>query len=182
VKFKLHIDNAEHAVEASADGTMVVDGRSFKTKMTGAGTDKRLVQVGDKSYEVRVFKRTDGEKGAPSAFVFEVAGERVPVSVKGVSKSESRAAAPAPVAAPASASATKTAEDYTDGIFAPVPGKIAEVKVKVGDTVKEGDLVLILEAMKMENELHAPKQATIAAVLVNKGDQAAKGQLLVAFG
>ncbi len=55
------------------------------------------------------------------------------------------------------------------------------MKVKVGDAVKEGDLVLILEAMKMENELHATKAATVAAILVSKGDQAAKGQLLVAF-
>ncbi len=45
----------------------------------------------------------------------------------------------------------------------------------------EGDLVLILEAMKMENELHASKKATVAAVLVKKGDQAERGQLLVAF-
>ncbi len=56
-----------------------------------------------------------------------------------------------------------------------------DVKVKAGDAVKEGDLMVILEAMKMENELHASKAATVAAVLVNKGDQAAKGQLLVAF-
>jgi biotin carboxyl carrier protein len=63
-----------------------------------------------------------------------------------------------------------------------VPGKIVDIKVKVGDTVKEGDLILILEAMKMENELHASKQATVVAVLVNKGDQTTKGQLLVAFG
>ena len=86
-------------------------------------------------------------------------------------------AAPAPAAAPAA----KAPDDYKDGIFAPVPGKIVDIKVKVGDTVKEGDLVLILEAMKMENELHASKQATVAAVLVNKGDQTTKGQLLVAF-
>jgi glutaconyl-CoA/methylmalonyl-CoA decarboxylase subunit gamma len=137
-----------------------------------------MVQVGDKTYEVRVVKRVDGNDGASSEFLLELAGERVPVTVKDITKSAPQVAGPAPASAPAA----KAVEDYTDGIFAPVPGKIVDIKVKVGDTVKEGDLVLILEAMKMENELHAPKQATIAAVLVNKGDQATKGQLLVAFG
>jgi biotin carboxyl carrier protein len=75
----------------------------------------------------------------------------------------------------------QAAQEYTDGVFAPVPGKVVDIKVKEGDSVKEGDLVLILEAMKMENELHAAKAGTIAAVLVNKGDQTTKGQLLVAF-
>jgi biotin carboxyl carrier protein len=181
VKFKIDIDKAEHQVEAAADGTLVIDGRSFKAKVSGTGKEKRTVQVGDTTYEVVVARRTEGKDGAPSEFILEVAGERVPVTVREVSKGAPQVAAPA--AAPAAAVPTaKPVEEYADGIFAPVPGKIVDIKVKVGDTVKEGDLVLILEAMKMENELHAPKQATIAAVLVNKGDQATKGQLLVAFG
>ncbi len=68
-----------------------------------------------------------------------------------------------------------------EGIWAPVPGKIVDVFVKIGDTVEEGASVLILEAMKMENELHSPKRGVVTAVLVKKGDQAEKGQLLVAF-
>jgi biotin carboxyl carrier protein len=178
VKFKIDIDNAERQVEAGADGTVVIDGKSFKAKVSGAGKEKRTVQVGDKTYEVRVAKRADGEGGAPTELVLELAGELVPVTVKDMAKSAPQGAAPAVAAAPA----VEAAEEYTDGVFAPVPGKIVDIKVKVGDTVKEGDLVLILEAMKMENELHAPKQATIVAVLVNKGDQTTKGQLLVAFG
>ncbi len=180
MKFKIDIDSAERQVEAAADGSVVIDGKSFKTKVSGAGKERRTVQVGDKTHEVRVVKRTDGKDGAPTEFVLELDGERVPVTVKDIAKGGPQNAAPAPVAS--AAPAAKAVEEYTDGIFAPVPGKIADIKVKVGDTVKEGDLVLILEAMKMENELHSPKQATIAAVLVNKGDQATKGQLLVAFG
>jgi len=72
-------------------------------------------------------------------------------------------------------------EGVRDGIYAPVPGKIVDVLVNVGDVVEQGGLVLILEAMKMENELHAARKATVAAVLVKKGDQAERGQLLVAF-
>jgi biotin carboxyl carrier protein len=176
VKFKIDIDNAERQVEAFADGTVVIDGKSFKTKVSGSGKEKRTVQVGEKTYEVRVAKRSDGEEGAPIEFVLEVAGERVTAKAKDVTKSAPQAAAAAPAAAPVQA-----AQEYTDGVFAPVPGKVVDIKVKEGDSVKEGDLVLILEAMKMENELHAAKAGTIAAVLVNKGDQTTKGQLLVAF-
>jgi len=71
--------------------------------------------------------------------------------------------------------------EVKEGVWAPVPGKIVNVMVKPGDKVEEGAPVVVLEAMKMENELHAPKKGTVAAVLVKKGDQAEKGQLLVAF-
>jgi biotin carboxyl carrier protein len=180
VKFKINIDGAERVVEASADGTVIIDDQTFMAKVGGTGKDKRTVKVGDKTYEVQVANRSEGKDGASTELMLELVGERVPVSVKDVTKDAPQAAAPAP-AAVAPAPAAKSTEDYKDGIFAPVPGKIVDIKVKVGDTVKEGDLVLILEAMKMENELHSPKQATVAAVLVNKGDQTTKGQLLVAF-
>ncbi len=68
-----------------------------------------------------------------------------------------------------------------EGIWAPMPGKIVDVLIEVGDTVEAGDVVLILEAMKMENELRAPKKGTVTSVLVKKGDSAERGQLLVAL-
>jgi biotin carboxyl carrier protein len=181
VKFKIDIDSAERQVEAAADGSLVIDGKSFKAKVSGSGSSKRTVQVGDKTYEVLIVKQAEAKDGTPSEYVLEVAGERVPVTVKEVANTAPQAVAAGAAPAEAAAPAAKVAEGYKDGIFAPVPGKIVDIKVKVGDTVKEGDLVLILEAMKMENELHSPKQATVAAVLVNRGDQTTKGQLLVAF-
>jgi glutaconyl-CoA decarboxylase len=60
-----------------------------------------------------------------------------------------------------------------------MPGKIVDVFVEPGDKVDAGDVVLILEAMKMENELRAPKKATVKSVLVKKADPVAGGQLLV---
>ncbi len=185
MKFKIDIDGSEREVEATAEGTLAIDGEKFKVKVTGSTGDRRTVQVGDKTYEVRIVQRSEDE-AASTGYVLEVAGERVPVAVREVAiESPPAAVVPAAgVAGPEPADAEAGGEaptDYKDGIFAPVPGKIVEVRVRAGDTVNEGDLVLILEAMKMENELHAPKQATIAAVLVSKGDQATKGQLLVAF-
>ena len=187
MKFKIDIDGSERQVEAAADGTLAIDGEEFRVKITGSTGDRRTVQVGDKTFEVRIVQWDEDEAGASAGYVLEVAGERVPVAVKEVTRGSAQVVVPAGGGAAGAETAgvevgDKDPEDYKDGVFAPVPGKIVDVRVKPGDTVKEGDLVLILEAMKMENELHAPKQATVAAVLVSKGDQATKGQLLVAFG
>ena len=77
------------------------------------------------------------------------------------------AAAPAPVAAPAPAAAL--APVAGEAVKAPMPGNILKVNVTAGQAVKEGELLVVLEAMKMENEIYAPKAGTVAQVLVQKG-------------
>jgi len=64
-------------------------------------------------------------------------------------------------------------------IKAPMPGLILEVSVKEGDEVKEGDYILVLEAMKMENALTAPRDAVIKSISVKKGQTVEKNQLLI---
>lgn len=68
------------------------------------------------------------------------------------------------------------------GIKAPLPGTILEVKFKVGDEVKQGDVLLIMEAMKMENNIKADKNGKITAINVNNGDSVLEGDLLVEIG
>ena len=63
-------------------------------------------------------------------------------------------------------------------IAAPMPGNILDVRVKPGDSVKAGDTLVVLEAMKMENEISAPQDGTIASVNVAKGDTVGSGDLL----
>jgi len=92
------------------------------------------------------------------------------------------AAAPvaaAPAAAPAAAGVTVTGGE---SVKAPMPGNILKVNVKVGQSVKEGDLLCVLEAMKMENEIYAPCAGTVSAVPVSKGSTVNTGDLLVAIG
>ena len=79
------------------------------------------------------------------------------------------AAAPAPAAAPAAAPAPAAVAADGAKVVAPMPGNILSVNVTPGQAVKEGEVLFILEAMKMENEIVAPVAGTVKQVLVSKG-------------
>ena len=89
------------------------------------------------------------------------------------------AAAPAAAAAPASAPAATVNLAAGETVEAPMPGNIIRVDVKQGDTVKAGQILVILEAMKMENEIVAPKDGTVAQVVTSKGSVVDTGAPLV---
>lgn len=91
------------------------------------------------------------------------------------------AAAPAPAAAPVAAAPAPAAPAGSQGsvtVPAPMPGKILGVKVSVGQAVKKGDVLVILEAMKMENEIVAPSDGTVASINVSNGDAVESGATL----
>ena len=88
------------------------------------------------------------------------------------------AAAPDAPAAPAAPAVTGAGE----AINAPMPGNILKVNVQNGQAVKEGDVLVVLEAMKMENEILAPKNGTVTQVLVSKGSTVDTGAPLVVIG
>ena len=117
-------------------------------------------------YEVEV---EEVAAGAPSA----------PVAAPAAPKAAPVAAAPAPKAAPAAPVATGSAGAIS--IKAPMPGTILDVKVSVGASVKKGDIVAILEAMKMENEIFAPQDGVVASVNVSKGASVNADDLLVSL-
>ena len=88
-------------------------------------------------------------------------------------------AAPVVAAAPSAAPAAPTVAGAGEKVDSPMPGTILKVNVAAGQTVKEGDLLVILEAMKMENEIFAPHGGTVAQVLVEKGASVNTGDVLV---
>lgn len=84
----------------------------------------------------------------------------------------------APKSAPAPAVKAAAGSEGATKVNAPMPGKIISVKASVGAAVKKGDVILILEAMKMENEVVAPADGTIASINVNEGASVEAGDVL----
>ena len=97
---------------------------------------------------------------------------------------EGEAAAAAPKAAPAAAPAAPAAKAPAgaQAINAPMPGTILAVNVKPGQAVKRGDVLVVLEAMKMENEIFSPATGTVVGVHVKKGDAVNSDDLLISIG
>jgi biotin carboxyl carrier protein len=89
---------------------------------------------------------------------------------------------PAPSAAPAPKPQAAAAPASGNALKAPLPGTITSVNVKVGDTVNVGDVVIILEAMKMQNNIEAETAGTITAINVTPGDSVMEGSVLLTIG
>ncbi len=100
----------------------------------------------------------------------------VQVEELGESAAPAAPAAPAKAAAPAAKPAAAAAGEP---VKSPMPGTILNVPVKVGQSVKAGDVLVVLEAMKMENEIKAGRDAVIASVAVSKGESVDTGAVLV---
>lgn len=113
---------------------------------------------------------------AYSVSVEETAAGVAPVAAAAPAAPAVPKAAPAPAAAPKAASAAGAVT-----VKAPMPGNILDVKVSAGASVKAGDVLVILEAMKMENEIVAPQDGTVASINVNKGDTVNSGDVLVSM-
>ena len=107
----------------------------------------------------------------------------------GAAPAQSPAAAPAAATAPppaapitpiaAESAPAATAAGEGTAVSAPMPGNILDITVKVGDNVAQGQVIAILEAMKMENEICAPSAGTITGIMVAKGDTVDAGTALI---
>ena len=112
---------------------------------------------------------------AYSVSVEETAAGAAPVAAAPAAPKAPAAPAAAPkAAAPAGAAGAVS-------VKAPMPGNILDVKVAAGASVKAGDVLVILEAIKMENEIVAPQDGTVASVNVHKGDTVNSGNVLVSM-
>lgn len=129
-----------------------------------------VVRINGKEYDVEVEKlggpyqsltRGTAYMQAPVAYA--------PASAPAPAPVQAPATAPAPVA-PAPAPAPVASAGSASDVTSPMPGKVFKVLAKPGDTVFEGQAVMILEAMKMENEIVAPVAGVIDAILVKEGD------------
>ncbi|CAM3430696.1 biotin/lipoyl-containing protein [Erysipelothrix anatis] len=129
---------------------------------------KFRVKLNDKEYVVEM-----EEIGNPEGLSFTPAAPvAAPAPVAAAAPVAEAAPAPAPAAAPVSV------EGGTE-VISPMPGNILSIAVKVGDVVTENQVLLVLEAMKMENNIVAPKAGTVAAIYAEKGTAIDVGQVMV---
>jgi biotin carboxyl carrier protein len=174
MRFKAQIDGVENPVAVSASGALSVGSDSYRTTVTLLNPLKRRVTVGEKSFEVRLVDvDSDPEAGK---YLFELNGELVTVMVSDVSKGGEL---PSVVPQAKRSKPRSPLDSMSGGIAAPMPGKIVNILVKPGDKVEPGQVVVILEAMKMENELTAINKGTVNSLAVEVGDSVQGGQVLV---
>ena len=128
---------------------------------------KYRVTLNDRVYEVEV--------ELAEAMLLSEYQTIAPATVSAAAPVEAPAAAAAPVAAPVVAGAG-------DAVVAPMPGTILKVNVNNGDSVQEGQVLVVLEAMKMENEILAPKAGKVTQVVASRGSSVDTGAPLVYIG
>ena len=134
---------------------------------------KYVATLNGKKYEVEI-ERVDEyrplDRGAQAS---------APAPILAAAPAPKAAPAPAPAPAPVPAPAAAPAAAGGQTVEAPMPGKILDIKVKVGDAVGYGQCVIVMEAMKMETEIVAPAAGTVASINVSTGDSVETGAVLV---
>lgn len=163
MKYQVKVGDTE--VEVLLDGdAATVDGRQVAARVADAeGTPVRMVTLGDAVH--RVVARRGDSRGRYTLWVdgfryeVEALDERT-AAIRELSGASAAASGPAP-------------------LKAPMPGMIVRVAVQVGDQVVPGQSLVVMEAMKMENELRATAAATVKAVLAQPGTAVEKGALLL---
>ncbi len=111
-----------------------------------------------------------------NGIVYDVTVEEKAAGAAPMAAAAAAAAAPAPTPAPKAPAASGSAGSVE--VTSPMPGKILDIKAAPGQSVKKGEVILLLEAMKMENEVVAPQDGTIASIDVNSGDMVEAGNVL----
>ena len=139
-----------------------IGGKKYEVAVSGIEGNVADVSVNGVAYKVEI------EEGAAPAAVSAASPAAAPAA-----QAKAPAAAPAP--APAAAGAGKS-------ILSPLPGVIISVDVKQGDSVKRGDKVAVIEAMKMENDILSDVDGTVTAIHVSKGDTVADDAKIVTIG
>jgi biotin carboxyl carrier protein len=179
---KLRLDEFEYDIQLHEydvqleQGAVVVDGQRFPVSVKGTGLT-RTVTVGGRSLRVDLSEPT--EDGTRTA---NVDGRLWLVRSSGgahVAPPPHRAELPAHISSATAQRPARTAG--TGAVAAQMTGRILRIEVAPGDEVQEGALLLVLEAMKMENEIRSPRSGKVKAVAVNVGDRVNTGDPLMEF-
>lgn len=141
--------------------SFTIRGNKYDVELHNIEDNIAEVEVNGSKYEVEIHKEIKASKTP------KLVRAKAALSQESAAKQQTNRTSPEP---------------SVGGIRAPLPGTILEVKVKVGDEIKVGDTLLIMEAMKMENNIKADKAGKISVLKVNVGDSVLEGDLLVEIG
>lgn len=142
-----------------------INGNLYNVTIKDVEDNIAHVEVNGTPYEVEL------DKAAP-AMAMPKASKSTPVHRDAPIAPAVQSTPAAPEAAPAGSASVKS----------PLPGVIKDIKVNIGDDVKRGQTIVILEAMKMENNINADKDGKVVAIKVNKGDSVLEGADLILIG
>lgn len=169
---KVTIGGRSYEVEVKGD-SVVVDGHDFPVKVSGEGA-LRAVSAGGVQYRVAL----PAADARQSGMAIEVDYRPFTLEWEG-----RLGAGPARAQRAASSSAEAGARAaVAGGVVAPIAGKVLRITAKAGDAVKPGDVLLVLEAMKMENEIKATAAGTVKEIRTTEGARVAEGDTLVVVG
>ncbi len=158
-EFDIHIEYKSEKYIATIDGKEVlVDSHKL-------GESRSIMLLNNKSFEVDV--RSNGYDNSKTVFVL---GQEIPVEIENYNLAQLKKKA---------GMSSSTKMDLT--LKAPMPGLILEFKVSVGDSVKKGDPLVIIEAMKMENVIKAAGDAVVKSISAESGQSVEKGDLILEF-
>ena len=150
-----------------------INGNEYSVAIIDLEGNTAAVEVNGVSYKVDIL--TEGFTAAPARPAAKPAAAPAPAPA-------AAPAAPQPIAPAAAPAAEPAPAGKGTAVQSPLPGVILDIKVAVGDTVKAGQTVAILEAMKMENSINAECDGVITAIKVAKGDNILEGSDIVIIG
>lgn len=163
---KLNVNDVVHEVRISGR-RIEVNGVAFDVQTERHGSIV-TVNIGPERFSLELERQERGR------WLVRTGGQSYAVATE---REVAREAPPSPAA-----SAARAAAQTVAGVVrAPVPGRVLSVRVRVGDTVAEGDLLLMLEAMKMENEIRAAVRGVVREIMVSEGARVGEGDPLVAI-
>lgn len=163
--YTVQVNKHNYTIETSGDG-FIVNGKPISWDVSKIGEGYFHVLLDGRSFRAEIVEQDHAAK----RFTVKVNGKHYPIALKDkfdvlLEKMGMNASAGARI----------------NHVRAPMPGLIVMLKVKDGDEVKAGDTLLILEAMKMENIIKAPADATVKSVKIAMGDGVEKNQVLIEF-
>lgn len=148
--------------------SLEINKKNFDVTISGISENMARVLVNGQPYEVRI-GNPPGTSASPQVPAQPFTAQSQKTAVPGPIKVQKTQASPLPAG-------------QGEPVLAPIPGLILEIRVKVGQTVNAGQIVAILEAMKMENSLVTPVSGTVKEIRVEKGAQVSTGDVILVVG